>query len=53
MSGHLAAAREELTRAHNEEIRKRFLQVPLRLSLVHVALGGALIVAAGVLLGNA
>jgi hypothetical protein len=34
-------------------IRKRFLQVPLRLSLVQVALGGALIVAAGVLLGNA
>ncbi len=34
-------------------IRKRFLDVPLRLSLVQVALGGALIVAAGVLLGNA
>lgn len=34
-------------------IRKRFLEVPLRLSLVQVALGGALIVAAGVLLGNA
>jgi hypothetical protein len=34
-------------------IRKRFLQVPLRLSLVQVALGGALIVAAGVLLGSA
>jgi erythrin-vacuolar iron transport family protein len=34
-------------------IRKRFLAVPLRLSLVQVALGGALIVAAGVLLGNA
>jgi hypothetical protein len=34
-------------------IRKRFLQVPLRLSLLQVALGGALIVAAGVLLGNA
>ena len=34
-------------------IRKRFLNVPLRLSLVQVALGGALIVAAGVLLGNA
>ena len=34
-------------------IRKRFLSVPLRLSLVQVALGGALIVAAGVLLGNA
>jgi hypothetical protein len=34
-------------------IRKRFLSVPLRVSLVQVALGGALIVAAGVLLGNA
>jgi hypothetical protein len=34
-------------------IRKRFLEVPLRISLVQVALGGALIVAAGVLLGNA
>jgi hypothetical protein len=34
-------------------IRKRFLAVPLRLSLLQVALGGALIVAAGVLLGNA
>ena len=34
-------------------IRKRFLDVPLRLSLVQVALGGALIVATGVLLGNA
>lgn len=34
-------------------IRKRFLQVPLRLSLLQVALGGVLIVAAGVLLGNA
>lgn len=34
-------------------IRKRFLSVPLRLSLLQVALGGALIVAAGVLLGNA
>jgi hypothetical protein len=34
-------------------IRKRFLDVPLRLSLVQVALGGVLIVAAGVLLGNA
>ena len=34
-------------------IRKRFLNVPLRLSLLQVALGGALIVAAGVLLGNA
>ena len=34
-------------------VRKRFLNVPLRISLVQVALGGALIVAAGVLLGNA
>jgi VIT1/CCC1 family predicted Fe2+/Mn2+ transporter len=34
-------------------IRKRFMNVPLRVSLVQVALGGALIVAAGVLLGNA
>jgi hypothetical protein len=34
-------------------IRKRFLDVPLRVSLLQVALGGALIVAAGVLLGNA
>jgi len=34
-------------------IRKRFLDVPLRISLVQVALGGALIVAAGVVLGNA
>jgi erythrin-vacuolar iron transport family protein len=34
-------------------IRKRFLDVPLRLSLLQVALGGALIVAAGVLLGSA
>jgi hypothetical protein len=34
-------------------VRKRFLSVPLRLSLVQVALGGALIVAAGVLLGSA
>jgi len=34
-------------------IRKRFLEVPLRISLLQVALGGALIVAAGVLLGNA
>ena len=34
-------------------VRKRFLSVPLRLSLVQVALAGALIVAAGVLLGNA
>ncbi len=34
-------------------IRKRFMDVPLRVSLVQVALGGVLIVAAGVLLGNA
>jgi UPF0716 family protein affecting phage T7 exclusion len=34
-------------------IRKRFLSVSLRTSLVQVALGGALIVAAGVLLGSA
>jgi erythrin-vacuolar iron transport family protein len=34
-------------------VRKRFLSVPLRLSVVQVALAGALIVAAGVLLGNA
>jgi hypothetical protein len=34
-------------------IRKRFLEVPLRLSLLQVALGGVLIVAAGVLLGSA
>jgi erythrin-vacuolar iron transport family protein len=34
-------------------IRKRFMEVPLRVSLVQVALGGVLIVAAGVLLGNA
>lgn len=34
-------------------IRKRFMEVPLRISLVQVALGGALIVATGVLLGNA
>jgi hypothetical protein len=34
-------------------IRKRFMSVPLRTSLVQVALGGALIVAAGVLLGSA
>lgn len=34
-------------------IRKRFLDIPLRISLVQVALGGALIVAAGVVLGNA
>jgi erythrin-vacuolar iron transport family protein len=34
-------------------IRKRFLAVALRTSLVQVALGGALIVAAGVTLGSA
>ncbi|MEA2218116.1 MAG: erythrin-vacuolar iron transport family protein [Solirubrobacteraceae bacterium] len=34
-------------------IRKRFLDVSLRTSLVQVALGGALIVAVGVLLGSA
>jgi erythrin-vacuolar iron transport family protein len=34
-------------------IRKRFLAVPLRTSLLQVALGGALIVAAGVTLGSA
>jgi hypothetical protein len=34
-------------------IRKRFLKVPLRLSLIQVALGGMLIVAAGVALGSA
>lgn len=34
-------------------IRKRFLQVSLRVSLLQVALGGALIVAAGVGLGSA
>jgi hypothetical protein len=34
-------------------IRKRFMAVSLRTSLLQVALGGALIVAAGVLLGNA
>lgn len=34
-------------------IRKRFLAVSLRTSLVQVALGGALIVAVGVLLGSA
>jgi hypothetical protein len=34
-------------------IRKRFLSVSLRTSLLQVALGGALIVAAGVLLGSA
>jgi erythrin-vacuolar iron transport family protein len=34
-------------------IRKRFMGVSLRISLVQVALGGVLIVAAGVLLGSA
>ncbi|MGH2893785.1 MAG: iron exporter MbfA, partial [Solirubrobacteraceae bacterium] len=34
-------------------IRKRFLAVSLRTSLLQVALGGALIVAAGVGLGSA
>ena len=34
-------------------IRKRFLSVSLRVSLLQVALGGALIVTAGVLLGSA
>jgi hypothetical protein len=34
-------------------VRKRFMKVPLRISLLQVALGGALIVAAGVALGNA
>jgi erythrin-vacuolar iron transport family protein len=34
-------------------IRKRFMSVSLRTSLLQVALGGALIVAAGVLLGSA
>lgn len=34
-------------------IRRRFLNVPLRTSLLQVALGGALIVAVGVLLGSA
>ena len=34
-------------------IRKRLLDVPLRLSLLQVALGGVLIVAVGVLLGSA
>lgn len=34
-------------------IRRRFMAVPLRISLVQVALGGALIVAAGVALGSA
>jgi hypothetical protein len=34
-------------------IRKRFMSVPLRVSLLQVALGGVLIVAAGVALGSA
>jgi len=34
-------------------VRKRFMKVPLRISLLQVALAGALIVAAGVLLGSA
>jgi hypothetical protein len=34
-------------------IRKRFLAVSLRVSLLQVALGGAMIVAVGVALGNA
>jgi erythrin-vacuolar iron transport family protein len=34
-------------------VRKRFLSVPLRVSLIQVALAGALIVAAGVALGSA
>jgi hypothetical protein len=34
-------------------VRKFFLHVPLRMSVVQVAFGGGLIVAAGVLLGNA
>jgi hypothetical protein len=34
-------------------VRKRFLAVSLRVSLLQVALGGAMIVAVGVLLGNA
>jgi erythrin-vacuolar iron transport family protein len=34
-------------------IRRRFLNVSLRTSLLQVALGGAMIVAVGVLLGNA
>jgi hypothetical protein len=34
-------------------IRKRFMAVPLRTSMLQVALGGALIVAAGVALGSA
>jgi hypothetical protein len=34
-------------------IRRRFMAVPLRTSMLQVALGGALIVAAGVALGSA
>jgi len=34
-------------------VRRRFLRVSLRTSLVQVALGGALIVAVGIGLGNA
>jgi hypothetical protein len=34
-------------------IRKRFMAVSLRTSLLQVALGGVLIVAAGVVLGSA
>jgi erythrin-vacuolar iron transport family protein len=34
-------------------IRRRFLEVPLRVSLLQVAFGGVLIVATGVLLGSA
>jgi len=34
-------------------VRKRYMNVPLRISLLQVAFGGALIVAAGVLLGSA
>ncbi len=34
-------------------VRRRFLDVSLRISLIQVALGGALIVAAGVVLGSA
>ncbi|MEA2311850.1 MAG: hypothetical protein QOE28_1818, partial [Solirubrobacteraceae bacterium] len=34
-------------------IRRRFLNVSLRVSLLQVALGGAMIVAVGVVLGSA
>lgn len=34
-------------------VRKRFMNVPLRVSFVQVGIGGVLIVGAGVLLGNA